>query len=100
MSNQLTWEEVEEFGVPLTQLSPGDMFVTVSASNPEGTGLGEYTGKLIYNGVGSSLVQLDRDFDSRIRWAPETKVVKLDMASPKTAWEMRVSHTQFSQGDE
>lgn len=80
-SGALTFEEVEEYGTPLMRLKDGDWFATVSAADPYGLKLGVFTGKLIYNGVGSSLVQLDREFDSRIRWAPETKVIPL--AKPK-----------------
>lgn len=75
----LTTEEYEAAGVPLMQLTPGDWFMIHLASWDLKRTV-TFTGKLIYHGVGSCLIEVDKQSgaDERMRrCAQETKVVPL-----------------------
>lgn len=71
----LTMDEIEA-GIQLDHLRPGQWFATILA-NQENTGMEVMTGRLVYPGVGSCLVELDRSWQNLIRWCPMTKVLPI-----------------------
>lgn len=72
----LTWEEIHAHGKRLDHMQPGQWFATICARH-DMLGVEIVTGRLVYPGVGSSLVELDRKEDNRVRWAPETVVLPI-----------------------
>lgn len=72
----LTFDEIESEGVQLDYLRPGQWFATI-LSNQELTGMEIMTGRLVYPGVGSCLVELDRSWQNLTRWTPTVKVLPI-----------------------
>jgi hypothetical protein len=72
----LTPEEYEESGVPLMRLTPGDWFMIHLASWDLKRTV-TFTGKLIYHGVGSCLIEVDRPggADERVRRCAQGTIV-------------------------
>lgn len=75
---ELTQDEIEAHGVPIERLKPGDWFA-VRLADGSGTNERVYTGKLVYPGIGSALVQIDQyhNKDNRLRWGLDAKVLPL-----------------------
>jgi hypothetical protein len=72
--DQLTWQQVDEYGTQVNSLRLGDKFVTVLAKGP--SGWEEVVGEIVYKGVGSVTVAITGRGDHLV-WAPETRVIKL-----------------------
>lgn len=90
--DDFTWDEVEEGGVALESLKDQDWFAFVGSAQQDGEGgMRMWTGQIVHKCLGSVLVQLDRNWDDRMWWAPETKVIRL----PHPNEGKRVSLTEF-----
>jgi len=79
-SDNLTWQEIEEYGECLQNLPLGSSFLTVVATE-RGNSWENTVGKVEFKGIGSVTVDITRGGKpERVIWAPETRVIPIDQA--------------------